>query len=65
MMTSRDSFSSSGGMGLPSARGGDHNELRELKLRLARKENELREVTRTLNDYKQGKVTSKQDSDEL
>ena len=48
---SRDSFSSSfGRMG-----GGDLKEVRELKLRLARKENELKEVTKTLNEYKLGK----------
>jgi len=66
-MTSRDSFSSSGGAfgALTSARGGDHNEIRELKLRLARKENELKEAQRQLAENKLGKAANVSDNAEL
>ena len=66
MMTSRDSFSSSGGLGaLTSARGGDHNEIRELKLRLARKENELKDAQRQLAEAKLLRAANSSDNAEL
>lgn len=63
---SRDSFSSQGQM-LSSRLGGgaDLQEVRELKLRLAKKENELREVNKTLAELKLGKQHRNHENDEL
>lgn len=51
---SRDSLSSAGGFGLSSRLGGgaDMQEMRELKLKLARKENELKHCQQALAESK-------------
>ena len=61
---SRDSISSSGPL-LSSRLGADLGEVRELRLRLAKKEAELKDANRQLGELRQGKQSKSSENDQL